>query len=293
MPKLFIGRHIGTFHFNGPELPNIYEIANEFKMNTIQIFLKSPNMLTFSKQNPEILKGTGKILKKNNIKIIIHGSYIINFCHPKNSLMYKRSVKNLVDDLLDSHLLQAEGVIIHMGKNIPKNNLSDIDAMRNYVNGLKEVLAKTPSDTKIILETGASQGNEIGSKIIDLSKIYHALTTEEKKRIGFCIDTCHIWVSGYDISSEIKVKKFMKIFNKYIGLDKITLFHFNNSSKELGSRADRHADLSTGVINKSGLKIIAKWAYINEVPLIMETPLETLTVEKELSKVKKWTIKGI
>jgi deoxyribonuclease-4 len=236
------------------------------------------------------------------MKIVVHGNYTINFAHPPKSSQFTKSIKLIVNDMnIASHFHdKCLGVIIHMGRNIESNDISDKKAMQNYVIGIKKVLNLTPSNTTLILETGASQGTEIGSSMEDLSEIYLSLTKNEKKRIKFCIDTCHIWATGYDISSTKKVSNFFKLFDLLIGVEKIACIHFNDSKTPLSSCVDRHEDLCYGKIGKNGLKSIAKYAYKNKIPMIMETPLtaihknpnessyEKITNESEIKKIKKW-----
>ena len=151
-------------------------------------------------------------------------------------------------------------------------------------------------DVPIILETGAGVGLEVGTQINKLAWIFHQLKKSEQSRIKFCIDTCHIWAAGSDISNKTLVRKFFSEFDELIGIDNIICIHFNNSVGGLGSKTDRHADLLYGSINPAGLEAIAKFAYLHKIPLIMETPLRAvnpltdadITFGEELLTVKKW-----
>lgn len=233
-----------------------------------------------------------------NLRMVIHGSYTINLCHPVKSKKFQLSVKSLVQDLTASNDIGSNclGVIIHMGKNIPENKITDAEALDNYVIGVKTALATTSNNTCIILETGASQGSEIASHIDGLAEIYWKLDVDERNRVKFCVDTCHIWATGYDISTDIGVKNFFKEFDEKIGNQNILCIHFNDSKTKLESHVDRHADLGYGFIDIEGLSQIAKFAYKNNIPLIMETPLDSInkktnqeiTYEDELKTVKSW-----
>jgi len=294
MTKFRIGRHINITQ----GFVTAPKYAREINCNIIQIFLCAPEQI-FSKAKPEAeLKAFGEELKKNKLKAIIHGSYTINLCHQVSSKLHKTSVRALVQDLKAMNTIgkRCIGVIIHMGKNISSNKISDNQAIANYVRGLKEALAATPENTIIILETGASQGTEVGSKIEGLDQIYWLLEDHERDRIKFCIDTCHIWATGYDISSPGGAKEYFKLFDKMIGINKIACIHFNDSKTPLDSHVDRHADLGYGFIGLSGLKTVVKIAYKHKIPIIMETPLDAVnpktnqdvTFEEELAKVKSW-----
>lgn len=294
MSDFRIGRHIGI----NQQFVDTSIYAKSIGCTIFQIFLAIPQKILPKNKQKIMFVEMGKELVKHNIKMVVHGSYMINLCHNKNSPRYNSSLKSLVQDLKSSADIGKNclGVIIHMGKNIPENKLTNQQALNNYVNGLKDALEQTPENTHIILETGASQGYEVASKLDELAEIYWKLTNKERDRILFCIDTCHIWATGYDISNEIGVKRFFKEFDDKIGNEKISCIHFNDSKNILGSCVDRHADLGYGLIKGPGLRIIARFAKKNGIPLIMETPLDAINVktnreitfEEELDKVKLW-----
>lgn len=289
-----IGRSISISHgfISAPSY------AKSIGCQIFQIFLGAPMRVQNKKKNEKDLIKFGKELVKQKIKMVIHGSYTINLAHPVDSDKYQKSVKALVQDLNSSSLIGPEclGVIIHMGKNVAENNISDEEAMDNYVTGLEEALKVTPVDTTIILETGASQGHEIASQIDGLAEIYNKLKKSSRKRVYFCVDTCHIWASGYDISSRVGIKNFFKEFDENIGIDKIICMHFNDSKTDLNSHVDRHEDLGYGFIKEKGLKIFAQYSKKYDIPIIMETPLDSvnpktnqdITFAEELAKVKSW-----
>lgn len=294
MNNFRIGRHINSN--NGFLM--IPEFSKNIGCGIFQIFLGSPQrIISKMKQKNELVK-FGKKLGKQNLEMIIHGSYTINLCHPTKNKKFQMSLKSLVQDLNASEHIgnRCLGVIIHMGKNIPENNITNDEALDNYVIGLKKALEITSNNTNIILETGASQGSEVASKIDGLSKIYWKLNKNERDRIYFCVDTCHIWATGYDISVPVGVKQFFKEFEKKIGIAKIICIHFNNSKTKLESHVDRHADLNYGFIKINGLRMIAKFAQQHNIPLITETPLDSInpktnkdiTFEDELLLMKSW-----
>ena len=107
---------------------------------------------------------------------------------------------------------------------------------------------------------------------------------QQKLRIGICIDTCHIFSAGYDITSKNKVIDFFKMFNELIGFKYVDLIHLNDSHNKLGSRIDRHSNLGDGYIGITSLKYIIEFAINNKFPLILETPFEKH--KNEISLIK-------
>lgn len=294
MNKFKIGRHINV----SPGFLTTPAYAKMIGSEIFQIFLGVPEFILSKARPEEDLKKFAELLEKMNQVMVVHGSYTINLCQLRSNNLYKSSVKSLVQDLKASAVIgkRCLGVIIHMGKNIPANKITYDEALQNYVSGLKEALENSPENSTIILETGAGQGNEVASKIDDLSKIYNGLTIAEKKRVKFCIDTCHSYSYGYDLDTATGAKNFFKLFDELIGIDRIACIHFNDSKVAKGACVDRHDDLNFGSIGEIGLKTIAQIAKKNNIPLIMETPLEAIneatnqeiTFNDELALIKSW-----
>lgn len=293
MPKFRIGCHVP---FTSAPLH-----AKSEGCDMMQIFLGDPQQLTSVIRTNEELVTLSRQLTKYKLKMVVHGSYAINLSNPIPSRKHTLSIKSIINDLKMISIIGKKclGLIIHMGKNHPDNNLSSSQAIKNYVTGLKIALKNSPSDTTLILETGASQGNEVGSKLESLSLIYWSLTNKERDRIKFCIDTCHIWATGYNISNPTNVKKYFDLFHKLIGIDKIVCIHFNDSKTKLNSHLDRHADIGYGYIPISGLKAVIRFAYKYKIPIILETPLDAVdpitnlnvTFSDELAKIKSYVAK--
>lgn len=270
------------------------EYAHKIGATVFQIFLSTPRQInTKCKQDHELIKFSENLIKYD-LLMVVHGSYMINLCHPKDTSKYNNSMKNLIQDLKSSEIIgdRCLGVIIHMGKNIKELNLTRDQAISNYVSGIQSALSLTSQKTTIILETGASQGTEVGSKLEELSFIYHSLNKLEKNRVKFCIDTCHIWATGYDISNKKNVRLFFKNFDNLIGIDKIACIHLNDSKTKLDSHVDRHADLGYGCIGSTGLKEFVRHVNKLKIPIITETPYDTVEAtvnfNTELKTIKSW-----
>jgi deoxyribonuclease-4 len=270
------GRHL-TIQYG---MSSSVDLGHDLGCNIIQIFLGSPEKIASKARTISELTSTGTQLLKYNMKLVIHASYVINLCRDVNDSKFEKGVKAIIRDLkavavIASTGAQVLGVIIHMGKNVDKFSVKV--ALHNYVLGLKQALAAT-SNCTIILETGASQGTEVGSRIDQLALIYNSpfITAAERSRIKICIDTCHIWATGYDISSSVKVAEFFSEFDKLIGIKNIACIHFNDSEKPLGAKVDRHADIGYGYIPLKGLGAFAKFCYDMSIPMILETPLDAI-----------------
>lgn len=245
MSNNYIGAHILG---NKSILENIKE-CKSINGNAIQIFLKSP-----IKSNVKInltktdISSINKYIKTNNMFLITHGSYMLNMCWPIHRNRW--AIQSLKDDLIMTSQLGGFGVVIHMGQNTPKLKLSMRDALSNFVKSISSILDDTPEECKLLLETSCNQKNSIAGKIEDLAKIWKMFDKKYYSRLSFCIDTAHIFVAGYPIHKKNGFKSYINDFDKYIGIENISLFHVNDSATKFDSAVDRHSGIGFGYIYK-------------------------------------------
>jgi deoxyribonuclease-4 len=264
------------------------ENSKKINSNFVQIFLSPPQQFNPKRRSKQELINYKLKAEQLNIKTVIHSSYLLNFCNPPDSKIYKNAVNLLVQDMNDSVIIGAIGVIIHMGKKLKY----DYDtALNNYISGIKLVLEKSDQQSVLILETGAGVGSEICTSIQDLSMLYNRFTDKEKSRIKFCIDTCHVFSSGYNISIPNYASLFFDLLDFYLDKKNIVCIHLNNSKCPCNSKKDRHADLgdTKGYISDDGLMIFSRLCLNNNIPIVLETPEDIYTKEGQIDRVIKWS----
>lgn len=282
MSKLILGPTINTTH----GFVSSAEYAKSLGASVYQIFLGSPQTYKCKRRsNMELIQLNNK-LKENNLKIVIHASYMLNFCNHVNSFQHKEAIRLLVGDLTDSSKLNCIGVVVHMGK---KLNMEENVAIDNYVMGIKTVLKQTPQNSIIIFETGAGVGTEICTSLYNLGKLYKKFTIIERKRIRFCIDTCHVFSAGYSINNLSYVDLFCELIDIHLGWNNIACIHLNDSKCQVNSKKDRHADIGCGLIGSDGLKKFVQVCVEKVIPIILETPCENnFTKDKQIALIKSW-----
>jgi len=173
-----------------------------------------------------------------------------------------------------------------MGK---KLDMDEEIAIKNYVVGIQTALSRSNKDSIIIFETGAGCGTEVCTKISELGNLYHRFTKEEQQRIMFCIDTCHVYSAGYDLSNDHYIKIFDMMIDSHLSWNKVACIHLNDSKCPLDSRKDRHADITKGYIKKEGLKKFVQICYKRGIPMVLETPCDTdLNSKQQISLIKEW-----
>lgn len=272
-----IGAHASIAKGFEKAVKSIYDIGG----NAVQIFLKSPRGRAEKPLDEVDAQDTKKFITKNNIFLIGHSSYLLNFA--KDSKEDSWPVDSLVSDMQKISQLGGIGVVLHIGKYL------DMDkqvALNNIKQSVSNVIENTPKDVKVVFENTAGQGTEIGFRFDELAKIYDQFTEEQKERIAFCLDTCHSHAGGYDLSTKQGVLNWQSEFDKHIGWNKVVCIHLNDSKREAGSRVDRHEDIGYGTIGKLGILEIAKLANQTKIPLILETNQKNQTYREQIQTVK-------
>jgi deoxyribonuclease-4 len=150
--------------------------------------------------------------------------------------------------------------------------------IRRYASAIKTILARTETTpTPIYLETCAGQGNCLGHQLEELAEVIRR--NDGHPRLGVCVDTCHIFVAGYDLRSEVEYEQFWAKFDEQIGLQRLKAFHLNDSKKPLGSRVDRHDHIAQGEIGESTFRFLLNDPRFQGLPAVIETP-ESKTMAK-------------
>ena len=244
--------------------------AQDTGADIYQIFYRSPQSYASYKRPVHETKE----LARRNIEfkklMVIHGSFIINLCQNPTDYRHYKGINILVEDLDESVNLNALGVIIHMGKDTTKQGQEISKA--NYILGIKETLRRSNPKSTLILETGAGVGTEVSSSIKELGEIRASLTEEEKKRVKFCLDTCHMFAYGYRLDMKDAVRIIDMDIQRYLGWENIAVVHLNDSEDPCNSRKDNHADIGKGNISFDGLMSFVHLCVINKIPMVLETP---------------------
>lgn len=248
--------------------------------NVLQFFAYTPYRASIASKQLDYYEKNGKeirsLVKSKDLKLFLHSPYILNIAKPMQGDDKDYIVDNMIKELYVSDLVSAVGCVLHMGK-ATKQAVSD--AENNMHEQILAILAKmeeTGIKSKLFIETSAGQGTELyvtdKQSLDNLARFYNRFTKAQKKRVGICVDTCHIFAAGYDISKPEQVIGFFDEFEKKIGLEHLGVVHLNNSTRELGCRVDRHACLQYGKIAYDGITTFAMMCYQHGIPVLLETP---------------------
>ncbi len=198
--------------------------------------------------------------------ILPHDSYLINLGNPNHDLL-DRSRKAFIDELQRCDQLGLAMLVFHPGSHL--NLVSEKECLNIIADSLNIALEKTHHVTAVI-ENTAGMGSAVGYKFEHLAYIIDKV--KNKERIGVCLDTCHMFVAGYDIRSAGTYEKTISEFNKVVGLRYLRGMHLNDSKRELSSRVDRHENIGRGAIGPQAFSAIMHDDRMENIPLVLETP---------------------
>ena len=251
-----VGTHIGKDKNYLTTLTNFFE--NHEYFIPVQIFSGPTKSWKRPAINPDDIKATSEYIKENNIQLFIHSIYLINFGRPSHEIT--NAIECLAYDLELGSKINCKGVVIHCGKSL---KLDIKEATDNMYNNMIDMLDYTSENCPIILETPAGQGSELCYKFEDFSDFYDKFTEDEKKKIKICVDTCHIWASGYNPSEYIT--NFLVKHS-----DSIILCHFNDSKNPRASKLDRHEHVGLGKIGIEEMLKVYNICIENNIPMLIE-----------------------
>jgi deoxyribonuclease-4 len=268
----YIGVHIDS---TPNSLIDQIEYYSNKKCKVIQLFVST------SKSAKEFYKPIKELQKKLKFIISVHISYTINLASDPN--IYSWGIPQFIEEIKIAHQIGAYAVVVHLGKQL---DLSKETAINNMLINLLKVINEIKDlDITILIETSTGQGSEMCYDLDDFSKFYNKI---KNKKVGICVDTCHIFNAGYDIRTTDGVNAYFKDFDSKIGLSHIKLIHLNDSKNKLGAKIDRHENIGRGYIGDKGLKLVTMLFSKLGVPIVLETP--DVNINDDLKKLQKYIL---
>lgn len=259
---LILGCHV-SYKKDSQLLGSLNE-ALGYGANTFMFYTGAPQNTSRYPINDNLTLEAFKKMKEIGFdysKVVVHAPYIVNLAND-DEVKFNFAVQFLKDELKRCSQLGIKNVVLHPGSHVGIG----IDAgISNIARGLNMVLGDV--DVRILLETMAGKGSEIGSKLEEIKRIIDLV--EDKKHIGVCIDTCHLSDAGYNLRD---FDSFLNKFDEVIGIEKIGCVHVNDSKNDLGSHKDRHENIGFGKVGFETLLQIIYNKRLENIPKILETP---------------------
>ncbi len=248
--------------------------AYNMGMKSMQIFSKNQRQWKAKPIPDDTEQKYKKAIKETGIITVVHSSYLINIGNPEKEKREK-SLNAFIDEIKRCDKLDVPFFVFHPGSHLGSGEEKCIEYIAESLN---IAIEETNPKVKILLETTAGQGTNIGYKFEHLRDIIGKVKYPDK--LGICVDTCHIFAAGYDIKNNWdKVKE--ELFN-IIGKEKIFVFHLNDSKMPFASRKDRHEQIGKGYIGEEALRKIFFDKHFENLPFILETPLGEEGYEEDI-----------
>ena len=259
---MLLGAHISISGGVGKALIRGKDIG----CRVIQIFTKSSNQWLARPLEISEIKEFNKNKEITGISFVVaHNSYLINIASPDSSLR-NRSDSAMFIEMQRAELLGLQYLIIHPGAHTGSGEDAGIKRISDSLNILLEKTGDSKVD--ILLETTAGQGTVLGYRFEHVAEIIQ--NTNYSKRVGVCFDTCHSYTAGYDIKN-----RYEDVFNEFdsvIGVDRLKVFHLNDTLKGCGSRVDRHWHIGMGELGLDTFRRVLNDKRFKDIPMIIETP---------------------
>ncbi len=265
-------------------LPRAVDRAQASRCDALQIFTKSVGQWRARPLPADEVIAFRERLRETGIRpVVAHNSYLINLATAAASLR-AQSIAALGEEIDRAEILGLDGLVMHPGS---YTTGTEEEGLRLIAEGLSGLLrTRRRGRTMILLEHTAGQGTNLGHRFEQIATIIERL--KGSARVGVCLDTCHLLASGYDICSEEGYEETFREFDRIIGLDRIKVFHLNDSKKPCGSRVDRHEHIGKGCIGLGPFRRLLNDPRFATLPMLLETPKLDTLASRRRSDVDPW-----
>ncbi len=232
----------------------------------VQIFTQSPRAWRPTNHDPANFERCKERRAEAGIgDVVCHAVYLINLASPNDEL-YEKSVAALENTVDVASSIEADGVVFHVGSH---QGAGFEVSLKRVVPAVRKALKRCSETTWLLIENTAGTGDTIGRSIDELAALYDALDAHE--RLGICLDTCHLYASGYDVTNREELDRLLGEVDQRIGLERLRALHVNDSKTPLGSNRDRHDNIGEGLIGEE-LGVFLSHPKLQGLPAYLEVP---------------------
>ncbi len=247
--------------------------------NTFQFFTRNPRGGKAKELNPEDIAAYLEFAREHGIaRILAHAPYTLNAC-AKDEGLRQFAYDTMCDDLRRLEYIPDAMYNFHPGSHVKQGAETGIA----YISDMLDRINEKGYHATILLETMAGKGTEIGRSFEELRAVMDRV--EDNSRLGVCMDTCHVFDGGYDITKNLE--KVIEEFNSVIGLGRLKAMHLNDSMNLLGSHKDRHEKIGEGMIGAETFRAIVTHPKLKELPFFLETPNDLDGYQREIALLRQ------
>lgn len=232
----------------------------------VQVFTQSPRMWRPTNHKPEAIARFKERRGEAGIGgVVCHALYLVNLA-TTNDELYEKSIAAMRATVDAACAIEADAVIFHVGSHLGAGFEAGLE---RTCAALAQVLERCAGDTWLLMESSAGAGGTIGRSLAELATLLDRL--DRHPRLGVCLDSCHLYVSGYDVTDPARVDELMSELDETMGLDRLRALHVNDSAAPLGSNRDRHANIGEGLMGE-GLGAFLAHPGVQELSAYLEVP---------------------
>ena len=231
----------------------------------VQLFVQSPRTWRFPNHDPADLESFRAKREEAGVPAFVHALYLVNLAAPDKNV-YGKSVETMRSTVEAACAIDSDGVVFHVGSHLG----AGFDAgLERVVPAIEQVLERCNERTWLLMENSAGAGGTIGRSLDELVVIFEALGRHE--HLGICLDSCHLFVSGVDVTDRPTLDALLDDLDARMGLDRLRLLHANDAKAPLGSNRDRHDNIGDGLIGE-GLGVFLAHPKLQGLPVVLEVP---------------------
>jgi deoxyribonuclease-4 len=232
---------------------------------TVQLFVQSPRTWRFPNHDPADLASFRTTREEMGVPAFVHALYLVNLAAPDEEV-YDKSIETMRSTVDAACAIDSDGVVFHVGSHL---GAGFEHGLERVVPAIAQVLEHCNDRTWLLMENSAGAGGTIGRSLEELAVIFDALDRHE--RLGICLDSCHLFVSGVDVTDHAVLDALLDELDERIGLDRLRLLHANDAKAPLGSNRDRHDNIGEGLLGE-GLGAFLAHPKLQGLPVVLEVP---------------------
>jgi deoxyribonuclease IV len=237
----------------------------EMGAEAVQLFVQSPRTWRFPEHDPADLEAFRSKREADAVPVLVHALYLVNLAAPDDAI-YAKSVDTMRATVDTACAIDAEGVVFHLGSHLGAGFETGLERI---VPALEQVLDRCNDRTWLLMENSAGAGGTIGRSLDELVAVFDAVGRHE--RLGVCLDSCHLFVSGVDVTDASTWAALLEDLDRRIGLDRLRALHANDAKAPLGSNRDRHDNIGDGLIGE-GLGVFLAHPKLQGLSAVLEVP---------------------
>jgi deoxyribonuclease-4 len=258
---VLIGAHVSAAGGLDQALVRMQEIGAE----AAQVFVQSPRTWRPTNHKPETIERFKAERSRLGAPVFVHALYLVNLAG-ENEELYRKSIETMAITMDVACAIESDGVIFHVGSH---HGSGFEGAVERVGAAMEEILAHANERTWLLMENSAGAGGTIGRSVEELAALYERLGRHPN--LGICLDSCHLYVSGWDVTDRAELDRLVAEVDSQIGLERLRALHVNDAKAPLGSNRDRHQNIGEGVMGER-LGVFLSHPAFADLPALLETP---------------------